>query len=1114
MKWNPCRHLTPDLPRRFQTWMILFGLALFSGTARAAECTVFDRTTLTLPKLTADDLRAVSSGPAGFVAVGANGAVVHSLNGTSWDRAASSTFNTLLSVAGAEAGYVAVGERGITMFSADGIQWEGSTAGRSNLHGVAYGNATWVVAGDGGKVFASADGKAWAPQPTTTTNNFVGLAFGSGLFVAASELNEVHVSSDGTNWVRYRVPAPITHIRTVQGGFFGLTANQKIASSIDGKVWSVITDNTLTDVNDIGTDGNQLYAVGPKASLYQSTQTLGWTQVPVPATVGGRDIFGVAFNNGLGVAVGAQGLILSFNAGGAVTSRNNDKFDDLLGVAFGNDTFVAVGKSGRVSANAGDLLTDWKFPDIGFTNNLTGIAFGNGVFVAVGGYSTNETALQTVGIFTSANGTNWVRTFNAPAVTNATTAEIGYVTDVAYGGGKFVAVSPAGVALVSANGTDWTAYSSPGLSTLSRVSYAGDRFLATGLAIAYSLDGEKWFRMIVNAPEQPLNAAASDGKQYLAVGSVPSLVVTTNLLEWAPVALNGFTNGLYDVIYQGHQFVGVGRGNSRASMTYSYNGSTWVTKTFASVDFLRGVTFGKGLFVMVGDRGRIYITSETDPDNGLPGPSTWVRTSGGTDRDAATGAALDPNCGYYVGGYFRGTLTLGDTTLTATGDPSFYLARYNDIGVPRWAITGEGTSTVSKVVSLPGITFVGGSAPYGLTLAAGEVLPSEGVGGFVAAVDASGVPQWIRSIPGSVSDVIATKTSTVKYAGLFAQRMVFGEELLMESTNTPLSFFLVKADLIGTNVWGRFIEPKTGAFLDGLKLASDDKGATFAAGTASGALNFWEAKFVPPVEGEADAFTGWTNILNAKLTLSNAPSVFLTKYDPTGKFLWVTNTGLSGAILTAASPATDGGVILSGNAGSVMFIAKYSLNGALLWRKDLDAAAGAQLTAFTTTTNGYAIGAGYFQNELTLGTETLSTGGTASFVFHMDPDGNFLNVRSYGTAPALVGYSTPSAIAADSTSEYLLAGYYDERVSFGPGALVTRGLSDGFLARLRTPPTTPGALNAVRQADGSLVFEFPFGYVLQRSDSIEGGDWTTVLGASPVTVPKDQAGGFFRLIWP
>lgn len=1103
----------PGLTRRLQMWMCLVGLAAVTTSVNAAECSVLDRTTNSLPKLTTDDLYAVGAGPLGFFAVGANGAIASSIDGTDWRSARSISPFTLYSVVVSSAGVLTVGQQGITIFSADGVAWEASVAGRSNLNGVAYGNATFVAVGDGGKAYTTVDGKTWAAQATGTSNNLVKLAYGSGVFVAASAANDVHVSPDGTNWTRFRLAAPLTNLRAVNGGFFGLSADQRIASSLDGRVWSLVTTNTLRNVTDIGTDGQQLFAVGSRGLIARSTPTLGWNTLPVPAIVGGRDILGVASQNGQGIAVGQQGMILGFNTSGSVTNLNNDKFDDLASVAFGGGMFVAVGKSGRITV--GDALPGgtWQHPNSGTSNDLAGVTYGLGRFVAVGGYPTNGTSQRHVTILTSVNATDWSTVLQLPGLTNAATKDVTWPTSVTFGQDRFVSVSPGGASLISTNGTEWSVYWSGALSNCQQVTYAAGQFIAVGGQISYSKDGISWNGTSVPEFTNLLSGVAGTVSNYVAVGVGPMMLGSTNLLLWTPGTLN-IRNGVGGVGYGADQFVAVGAQGRAAT---SWDAKTWSVWDLTTQAFLRSVAFGNGKFVVVGDRGTLIYTEVVDGNSGLPGPSTWVRTSGGSARDAAAAAAIDSNCGYFVTGNFQGSYNFGGTPLAATGDPSFFIARYTDIGAPSWASTVEGVAMGTKISSQSGSVFVGGLSPAGVTFPGGEVLPSEGVGSFVASYDPTGAPVWSRQFPGTLSDLLSTRSGTVKFSGLFPQRMVFGEELIMEPTNNPLSFFLIKADSgPGTNIWGRYIIPKNNGFLDGLKIASDSKAATYAAGTAGGVLEFWTATLLPPVEagenGEGGSEGGWTNILDFKLT--NAPGVFLSKYDPNGKFLWAVRTPLTNGVVVNAAPDGSDGVLLAGNRDSLMFIAKFATNGAVVWNQEFDSHGSAQLTAFTTTTDGTMIGAGFFQSELTLGDVTLTTGGTASFVFHMDKDGRFLNVRSYGTAPALQGYSAPTALAAISTSEYVLAGYYDERVSFGPGDLVTRGLTDAFLARLRPPPAVPGTLTLRHSDDGGMRFEFPKGYVLQNATSVDLGDWVTIPGVSPIGIPPGQRTGFYRLIWP
>src|SRR3990172_6372447 len=62
----------------------------------------------------------------------------------------------------------------------------------------------------------------------------------------------------------------------------------------------------------------------------------------------GNPLYAVAYGNGLFVAAGSFGTILTSPDGMTWTQRVYETTDDLLGVAYGNHTFVAVGSSGRI----------------------------------------------------------------------------------------------------------------------------------------------------------------------------------------------------------------------------------------------------------------------------------------------------------------------------------------------------------------------------------------------------------------------------------------------------------------------------------------------------------------------------------------------------------------------------------------------------------------------------------------------------------------------------------------------------------------------------------------------------------------------------------------------
>jgi hypothetical protein len=70
-----------------------------------------------------------------------------------------------------------------------------------------------------------------------------------------------------------------------------------------------------------------------------------WTQ---RASVADNGLYGVAYGNGLFVAVGDGGTILTSPNGVSWTEQASGTSNSLYGVAYGNGTFVAVGKDGTI----------------------------------------------------------------------------------------------------------------------------------------------------------------------------------------------------------------------------------------------------------------------------------------------------------------------------------------------------------------------------------------------------------------------------------------------------------------------------------------------------------------------------------------------------------------------------------------------------------------------------------------------------------------------------------------------------------------------------------------------------------------------------------------------
>lgn len=156
--------------------------------------------------------------------------------------------------------------------------------------------------------------------------------------------------------------------------------------------------------------------------------------------------------------------------------RPSNATGPLNAVVFGNGLFVAVGDNGAIMTSpSGDV---WTQRTSGTTDRLPAIAFGNGRFVAT-------RANRSIPAITSTDGINWT----AITITdsNGAKAESGAWESIAFGGGRFMAVgttsSVGSEVMKSADGISFQTvipakYPAPGglSSALKSLIYCGGRF--------------------------------------------------------------------------------------------------------------------------------------------------------------------------------------------------------------------------------------------------------------------------------------------------------------------------------------------------------------------------------------------------------------------------------------------------------------------------------------------------------------------------------------------------------------------------------------------------------------------------------------------------------------
>ena len=301
----------------------------------------------------------------------------------------------------------------------------------------------------------------------------------------------------------------------------------------------------------------------------------------------GRDtIFSITYGNGMFVAVGASGSIVTSPDGITWTSQRSPISAMLWLVTYGNSMFVAFSDSGSIITSP-DGIT-WTKQTSPVSTRIESVTYGNGMFVAVGASGS---------IVTSTDGITWTRqTLNNTSNLNTVT----------YGNGMFVAVGESGSIVTSTDGITWTKQTLHNSSGLETVTYGNGMFVAVGennLSVR-STDGITWTSS--TTPERVLTSITYGNGMFVAVGASGSIVTSTDGITWTRQTLNN-TSNLNTVTYGNGMFVAVGESGSIVTST---DGITWTKQTSTVSIAFRSVTYGNGMFVAVGESGSIvnYLT--------------------------------------------------------------------------------------------------------------------------------------------------------------------------------------------------------------------------------------------------------------------------------------------------------------------------------------------------------------------------------------------------------------------------------------------------------------------------------------------------------------------------
>lgn len=250
---------------------------------------------------------------------------------------------------------------------------------------------------------------SWQDGGEIVASEFLQIAWISAWnrFVVTSSNADTYLSPDGEIWTSVTGQASRAIAGNPSGTGVSVSGSGSVRTSTDGSTWTSRTSNTTNELNSVVWTGSQFVAVGShngggdSAEIITSPNgTTAWTVRTVPAALLNEDLYGVAANGSIIVAVGTNGKIVTSPDGSTWTSRTSGTSDDLFKIAWSPalSLFVACGEGGRIVTSPDG--TTWTVRTSGTTENLSAVAATDNYLIVAG--------LDGILLF-SADGTTWQR---------------------------------------------------------------------------------------------------------------------------------------------------------------------------------------------------------------------------------------------------------------------------------------------------------------------------------------------------------------------------------------------------------------------------------------------------------------------------------------------------------------------------------------------------------------------------------------------------------------------------------------------------------------------------------------------------------------------------------
>ncbi len=1065
--------------------------------------------------------------------------------------------NDLVSIAYRDGRWVAASTTNVVVYSSDGENWLPSRI-EVPLKRIRASGGGYLGVSNDERIGTSADGQFWSFVENHRQGVANDIAGFSGEIVLVGDKSLLSSSATLRDWRKIQMPLLVTNenFNAVIHGpnsfdpFVAVGDRGTILRYSAGSTRAVSGNNDiLFDLHGVAYGAGAYAAVGERGTIWSKVTGTNGALYTYYNDVGGwdargsgttNDLTGIAFGNRRFVAMGGavegsspHALILtsSDTVTWATVFRQNAIVDQATGakaypksIAFGGGRFVILAQGEAGAALVSLDGTRWETQFNPLLNGMKGIGFGNGRFIAVGER-----------IATSEDGFNWTADESAPA-----TLKLYSATGA---NGTWVAVGEAPSFLITkTNGGSWQA-STQVTNSLYQVTFAAGSFAAVGNAgaIYSSADGIRW-DLRRNRRGVAGNGRASAAQRGIVFGNGEYAVVgDRGDISVTPKA--DPTTGVPSPAY----FVSTGGGTDH--------------------DLVNSIAFsGTALcdLISVGATRRIArFGNQILGDTNTPSTQPSFFLARHSDTGTVTFAASGPvnSIGTHVSSLNNSVLAGGsafDTAFPArdnitSGGTGFVVAidEFTDVENQRclqkqvlsrtdrlrsdfnWARHFNGTLTDLKQLTRPAFSTnfpvieARFSGVFGTSLDMGDGITIDSTNAlrsfFLTKCNAfGGTNAWVRWFEPTNQPAVET---------------IYGLKLAVDGSGNTIALGAISGGLnIYSNVPNADASGGGGAVAQGGRSGRPALAEACPPGhaTTSSALEGGPCEEAcPPGHsptlstllgspcadggggGDTNTAPNWVRV--GRVPREGRPpglAMFLSVFDINGGFIWAGNFGPIGSIPVAVETDSEGIIYVAANiSGGDVFVGAYKSLGRAglsnLWTRSFTPGGGAQLTALHARPEGVVFAAGTFQNSAsfaepdTFGSTNITSGGTASFLLRMEPNGKLRKVYSVGVAEAQSGFSVVNSLYSMSPGRITLGGYFIQQATFGSIQVASRGLGDAFVATVDVsepplpPPPAPGGLTISRSARG-IRLEWTGDAILQRTTSLSSPVWVDLDVASPL----------------